>query len=58
VLKERPEVNFVRTGNADSNAAMLKINTELGFQPYMADALWQVEIDRVLEYLLTFTKVG
>jgi len=51
VLKERPEVKYVRTGNADVNAAMLKINTELGFQPYMADALWQVEIDRVLTYL-------
>ena len=51
VLKERPEVKYVRTGNADSNAAMLKINIELGFLPYMADTLWQVEIDNVLEYL-------
>jgi mycothiol synthase len=51
VLRERPEVKFVRTGNADSNAAMLKINTALGFKPYMANALWQVEIDRVEEYL-------
>jgi len=51
VLKEHPEVKFVRTGNADSNAAMLKINNELGFQPYMANALWQVEISQVLEYL-------
>jgi mycothiol synthase len=51
VLKDRPEVKVVRTGNADSNAAMLKINNELGFQPYMATALWQIEIDRVQEYL-------
>jgi GNAT superfamily N-acetyltransferase len=51
VLKERPQVKYVRTGNADTNAAMLKINTELGFKPYMASALWQVEIERVLEYL-------
>ncbi len=51
VLKERPEVKYVRTGNADTNAAMLKINTELGFKPYMASTLWQVEIERVLEYL-------
>jgi hypothetical protein len=29
----------------------LKINNELGFQPYMATALWQIEIDRVQEYL-------
>lgn len=51
VLKERPQVKYVRTGNADSNAAMLKINTELGFKPYMADALWQVELQKVLDYL-------
>jgi mycothiol synthase len=51
VLKERPQVKYVRTGNADSNAAMLKINTELGFKPYMADTLWQVELQKVLDYL-------
>jgi GNAT superfamily N-acetyltransferase len=51
VLKERPQVKYIRTGNADSNAAMLKINTELGFKPYMADTLWQVELQKVLEFL-------
>jgi GNAT superfamily N-acetyltransferase len=51
VLKERPQVKYVRTGNADSNAAMLKINTELGFKPYTADTLWQVELQKVLDYL-------
>ena len=51
VLKERPQVKYVRTGNADSNAAMLKINTELGFKPYTADAIWQVELQKVLDYL-------
>ena len=51
VLKERPQVKYVRTGNADVNAAMLKINNELGFRPYMANALWQVEINRILAYL-------
>jgi len=51
VLKERPQVKYVRTGNADSNAAMLKINNELGFQPYIAQTLWQVEIDNVERYL-------
>jgi hypothetical protein len=30
---------------------MLKINTELGFKPYMADALWQVELEKVMDYL-------
>ncbi len=51
VLRERPQVKYVRTGNADSNAAMLKINTALGFKPYMAEALWQAETQRVLTYL-------
>lgn len=51
VLKERPQVKYIRTGNADSNAAMLKINTQLGFKPYMAETLWQVELEKVLGYL-------
>jgi GNAT superfamily N-acetyltransferase len=55
VLADRPQVKFVRTGNADSNAAMLKINNELGFKPYMADTLWQVEVQKVLDYLQSST---
>jgi len=51
ILKERPGVKFVRTGNADTNTAMLKINNELGFKPYMASTFWQVEIERVQTYL-------
>jgi GNAT superfamily N-acetyltransferase len=51
VIRERPQVKYIRTGNADTNAAMLKINNELGFKPYLADALWQVEIEKVMEYL-------
>lgn len=53
VLKEQPQVKVVRIGNADSNAPMLKINHEPGFKPYMASALWQVEVSRVIEYLST-----
>ena len=51
VLRDRPQVKYVRTGNADSNSAMLKINHQLGFKPYLANALWQVETHKVLEYL-------
>jgi len=51
VLRERPQIKFVRTGNADVNEPMLKINTELGFKPYMASIIWQAEISRIRAYL-------
>jgi mycothiol synthase len=51
VLRERPQVRYVRTGNADSNAPMLKINYELGFKPHLAEAVWQVDLANVQEYL-------
>ncbi len=50
VLEERPTVKRVRTGNADSNAPMLKINYELGFKPYKSFAVWQVETDKAAAY--------
>jgi len=51
MLKIHPEIKFVRTQNADSNAAMLRINNELGFKPYMSSILWQMEINQVMDYL-------
>jgi GNAT superfamily N-acetyltransferase len=51
VLAERPMVRHVHTGNADTNAAMLRINQDLGFQPYQAETLWQVELDQAQAYL-------
>jgi hypothetical protein len=30
---------------------MLKINTELGFKPYLANTLWQVETELVEKYV-------
>lgn len=53
ILEERPEVEVIRTGNANSNAPMLKINQEMGFKPYFASALWQVETLQVEDYLQT-----
>jgi mycothiol synthase len=53
LLNERPEVEFVRTGNANSNAPMLKINIEMGFKPYTANTIWQVETEKVESYLST-----
>ena len=51
ILMDRPEAKFVRTGNADSNAAMLGINHALGFKPYLSSCVWQLEIDKALAYL-------
>ena len=51
VLRERPEARFVRTGNADSNAAMLGINEALGFQPYISRCVWQLETEKARAYL-------
>lgn len=51
ILRERPQVEEIRTGNADSNAPMLKINRALGFKPYIAWVIWQVELDSVEKYL-------
>lgn len=44
VLRGRPSVRYVRTGNANSNAPMLKINEELGFKPHRTNIMWQVEV--------------
>lgn len=30
---------------------MLKINQTLGFQPYFSNCVWQIETQRVLDYL-------
>jgi len=51
VLRDRPEAKFVRTGNADSNAAMLGINQALGFKPYLSHCVWQLETEKVAAYL-------
>jgi mycothiol synthase len=51
VLRERPRVEVMRTGNASSNAAMLRINQELGFKPYLTSYTWQVSLDKVFAYL-------
>ncbi len=51
VLKEIPQVKRIRTGNANSNAPMLKINYEMGFKPYKAWTTWQIELEKTLQYL-------
>jgi GNAT superfamily N-acetyltransferase len=51
VPPRRPEIRFVRTSNADSNAAMLSVNAEMGFKPYESWTVWQVTLERVEAYL-------
>ncbi|HET6781005.1 MAG TPA: GNAT family N-acetyltransferase [bacterium] len=51
VLRERPQVRRVRTGNATVNEPMLKINIELGFKPYKSEYFWQIEVPQVKTYL-------
>ena len=55
LLRERPEAKFVRTGNADSNGPMLRINHALGFRPYLSRTEWQVETQNVRAYLARVT---
>ncbi len=40
-----PEVTGLQTGNAASNAHMLAINTEMGFQPTHLMGCWQAELE-------------
>ena len=51
ILRERPSVNCIRTGNADSNEPMLKINHSLGFKPFRDRIEWQVDVEKTLKIL-------
>jgi GNAT superfamily N-acetyltransferase len=42
VMEERPNVTHIRTGNADSNDAMLGINKEMGYVPFISEATWEI----------------
>jgi GNAT superfamily N-acetyltransferase len=44
ILDERTRARFIRTGNANTNAQMLAINTQLGFKPAWSSALWQLTL--------------
>jgi mycothiol synthase len=53
IMTRWPDAVDVRTGNADSNDAMLGINHALGFRPYIASTNWQVSVETVARYLTT-----
>ncbi|MEA2661977.1 MAG: hypothetical protein QOH08_1549 [Chloroflexota bacterium] len=42
ILRERPKATLIRTGNANTNAQMLGINTQLGFTQAWASIIWQL----------------
>ena len=44
ILAERPGAKFIRTGNANTNAQMLDINTKLGFKHAWQTTLWQAKL--------------
>jgi len=47
LLAANPDARLVRTGNADSNAPMLAINRQMGFQPFIAGTGWQGRVPAV-----------
>ncbi len=51
ILQERPEARAIFTSNADSNAAILKINRAMGYKPTISQCLWQVKLAVVQTYL-------
>jgi mycothiol synthase len=51
ILRDRPSVDRIRTGNADSNAPMLKINHSLGFKPFITRTEWQIDVAKTLAIL-------
>ena len=53
VLDERPEVTSIRTGNADSNEAMLSINRQMGYEREAAQTVWELPLDRAEAWLET-----
>ena len=51
ILDERPDVTHIRTGNADSNDAMLGINKLMGYRPLLAHTAWEVPVETAASWL-------
>lgn len=51
IMDERPNVTDIRTGNADSNDAMLGINHAMGYKPFIAQTVWEVSTDQAAGWL-------
>ncbi len=53
VLDERPLVTSIRTGNADSNDAMLGINKAMGYRPLLGQTTWELSLADAQSWLAT-----
>jgi mycothiol synthase len=51
ILDERADVEDIRTGNADSNDAMLGINHAMGYRPLLAAEAWEVPAEVAAKWL-------
>jgi hypothetical protein len=51
VLDERPAVTEIRTGNADSNDAMLGNNKEMGNRPLIGQTTWELPVETAAAWL-------
>ena len=51
VLDERPDVTNIRTGNADSNDAMLGINRQMGYRPLLGQTTWELPVEQAAAWL-------
>jgi GNAT superfamily N-acetyltransferase len=51
VFEQRPQVTEIRTGNADSNDAMLGINKQMGYKPMIGSTTWEIPVEKVAAWL-------
>ena len=51
LLAEIPEAQYIRTGNAGTNAAMLAINVAMGFKPVWESVIWQLPLEDARRYV-------
>ncbi len=51
VLDEWTTVTHIRTGNADSNDAMLGINKEMGYRPLISQTAWELPVATAADWL-------
>ncbi|MDQ3106503.1 MAG: GNAT family N-acetyltransferase [Actinomycetota bacterium] len=52
VLDQRPDVTNIRTGNADSNDAMLGINRRMGYRPLLGHETWELPVETATAWLV------